>query len=259
MSSVQITQNPNPIQQFRIIRLLNRDTHKTFVGKFASNTYKIPPQSEILVPYEAIVLWMGNPEARNIDHRRKDRVDEWMRLRVKYGAYENDPVWEQNKPNIEAYDAATNQRVWTVLDDPNGDHLASAADVGTGLSQQQMQDAMRAMQQQVEQMRVMMEQQHNQHFTVPGDGTELQLDTPAAANGNPFSDFDDEDDDGDDLIGDVTVGPDGGGGADGEGSATTIPLPEPGTPAATVDQPARIKTGARGSGSTGGVVRGQGK
>lgn len=57
--------------------------------------------------------WMTN------NNKNRDRVKEYDRLRVLYGAYEDDAMWERNRPHLSVYDAM-GQRITTVMDDPDG-------------------------------------------------------------------------------------------------------------------------------------------
>ncbi|GIV04102.1 MAG: hypothetical protein KatS3mg015_2932 [Fimbriimonadales bacterium] len=92
-----------------------------FVGKHASIKYTIPAGGQRIVPWEAMCLWMGNPEAVDKENSPA-RTDEYRRLRFKYGIYHNMHLAAERFPKLEAYDLDDN-RLITVIDDPEGAHL----------------------------------------------------------------------------------------------------------------------------------------
>lgn len=103
----------------KIVRVTN-DGDKPFVGKFDGEKFTIAPKSETLVPYGAMVLWLGDPSARNTDERNRHRVAENKRLHVKYGAYEDQEKWEVNRPTLSAF-TLEGELIPTVVTDPEGD------------------------------------------------------------------------------------------------------------------------------------------
>lgn len=150
--------------QFRIARIVNvgHPTSPTaFSQKFANRRYTLAPNEQAFVPYDAIYSWFGNPSLIDIDARRRDRTDEYMRLRYKYGAHDSDARFEVQRPYVECYDAATNERMWSVLDDPDGSK-GSAATVDlnkSGMGVAELQAAMNAMNQQMQTLIALNEQQ----------------------------------------------------------------------------------------------------
>ncbi len=128
----------------QIVRVKNIGS-SPFKSKYDSESYTVPPGSESLVPYAAMILWAGNPDARNIDARQRNRTLEVNRIRVKYGAYENEEKWAVNKPSLE-FHTMDGERIWTVMDDPEGDHTnpllndeQSSSNIATQLSNVQTQ------------------------------------------------------------------------------------------------------------------------
>lgn len=105
----------------KIVRVRNMGS-TPFKFKFDNEPYVVAPSSESLVPYGAMVLVAGNPDARNLNSRQRNRLLEFTRLRTKYGAYEDDGKWEKNRPAIEFY-TMDGDRIWTVLDDPDGERV----------------------------------------------------------------------------------------------------------------------------------------
>lgn len=103
-----------------VVNIVN-PTDTDFKARYLTNKITIKANSNTYVPFEYMVYWMGNPDARNIDHRRRHREDEVRRLHTLYGAYYDEEAWEQNKPRIEAY-TADGQRIITPIEDPTGEH-----------------------------------------------------------------------------------------------------------------------------------------
>lgn len=98
---------------------------------YGNVTYRVQPGSEGIVPFEAACLWFGHPDAIDIDPRNRHRSDEYARLRIRYGVYDDDNLWDQQTPNIEVFDLDGN-RILTVVDDPLGDALSPDDNDGVG-------------------------------------------------------------------------------------------------------------------------------
>ncbi len=116
-----------------IINIVN-PTDEDFVGRYLTNRIVIKAKTNSFLPWEYMVYWMGNPDARDIDHRRRFREDEVKRIRTLYGAYFDEELWEQNKPRIEAYDGEGN-RIITPVEDPKGD-MVNASPITAPASQE---------------------------------------------------------------------------------------------------------------------------
>lgn len=97
---------------------------KPFRQKYDGAKYELMPGNDTFIPWDAMCLWFGHPEAIDIpgDKRRRYRSDEVARLRVKYGVYEHHNKWDQATPNIEVFTIA-GDRIVTVLDDPEGKQI----------------------------------------------------------------------------------------------------------------------------------------
>lgn len=105
----------------QIVRVKNVGTER-FSDMFNSQPTMIEPGGETLVSMEAVALWLGDPDARNIDARRKYRSDEFERLLTRYGVYQQEHLWDQLRPQLEVY-TLEGARVATVAEDPRGDGL----------------------------------------------------------------------------------------------------------------------------------------
>lgn len=135
------------IPEQTIVRVKNLDTVKPFVDFYANQKYVIGPGEEIVVPYFAMVYWLGDPRAidvgdRNSQPHLQHRTMEIDRLSTKYGTYGESwypAEWEINDENSHLYPEArhkslpklevttvANERLYTIIDDPEGTHLKPA-------------------------------------------------------------------------------------------------------------------------------------
>lgn len=101
-----------------MVRLVNKGT-EPFTDIYDNVRYTIAAGSEGFAPWEAMILWFGDPRARDADDRHKDRTDEYERLRQKYGVYHEDGKFAEVVPHIEVY-SLDGQRITTVAEDPEG-------------------------------------------------------------------------------------------------------------------------------------------
>lgn len=161
-----------------VVRLRN-DGPVPFSDGYAGRRYEVEPGGERIVPFFAMCLWMGHPEAKDEpgdDREMKWRLKEFERLRTKYGVYENDSLWEllapistppppidevhipdvlanarfpEVRPQLSAWDLF-GKRYVTVIDDPVGSHLTP--DVQSVMEKDAMAAHIARMQQQIEQM-----------------------------------------------------------------------------------------------------------
>lgn len=101
-----------------IVKIRNVGT-SDWVDGFNGTRYKIPAGAEVYLPRGAAITWLGDWTAYD-DGRNNDRFAEHERLRMRYGAYENDGLWEAVKPKLEVY-STDGERIPTVIDDgPDG-------------------------------------------------------------------------------------------------------------------------------------------
>lgn len=97
-----------------------------FIDSFNGQRYAIPAGEQIIVREEVVSTWMGWPGLQDDPAREiSDRTQCAERLRLRYGWHSGmgftEADWEDMKPKLEAY-TLTGDRLWTVLDDPTGDH-----------------------------------------------------------------------------------------------------------------------------------------
>lgn len=114
---------PIPQQDFAL-RCVN--TGPAFRGQYLADIYDIPAGAEVILPAEVVITFFGNASTRNWSPRRRDRDNEFNRLRVRYGAYDDQEKWESVKPRFEVYSTSTGERIYTVIDDPTGSMVHEA-------------------------------------------------------------------------------------------------------------------------------------
>ncbi len=102
-----------------------------FRGKYDQQVYDIPVKSQVIVPEDAARHWLGRWDLIDRDFH-PERKEEYARLRVLYGAHfsedgiDENTKWEQNKPQLEVYTLDTEERIFTVVDDPAGERISPA-------------------------------------------------------------------------------------------------------------------------------------
>lgn len=148
-----LVQGVNPETQ--VVRVRNVGD-EDFTAQYANVPYTIPAGQETIVPFLAMCLWLGHPDAVDIDSKRKYRLEEFQRLTARYGTYDNLDDWFENKPKLEAY-SIDGQRLVTVVDDYEGSHLkvesSTVQEKAVMLSAMaSMQEQMAAMQRRMEEM-----------------------------------------------------------------------------------------------------------
>lgn len=118
---------------------------KPFSQKYNRRRFNITPGQDMIIPFEAMCIWFGHPEA--VDHptdkRRRARTQELNRLRVKYGIYENHEKDNDQFPTVKCYDLTTGDEIITVVRDPYGKHLTP--DTQTILEREGMQSQLDAL------------------------------------------------------------------------------------------------------------------
>lgn len=110
------------MEQF--VRIRNTSPDEPFIGKYDGEYITIPTESEKIVKWDVMVVWMGDPTVENTD-RHQERRDSFNRLCAKYHARMltgNDPSL---LPPLEAY-TEDGERIVTILDDPEGISITPA-------------------------------------------------------------------------------------------------------------------------------------
>lgn len=113
-----------PNSMMSMVRIRNLST-LPWTKEYHVDQITIPAQSEMIVPFEMMVYWLGNPSLVDASIRQKDRTREIRRIRALYGCYDDDAMWEQKRPPLEVY-ALDGTRIYTVAEDPEGAHVTQA-------------------------------------------------------------------------------------------------------------------------------------
>lgn len=108
-----------------IVRIKNVGETR-WTDRYSNQIFACDPGRDIIVPFGALCLWLGNPDAKNVPNGQQHRRAEFNRLVIRYGGADNPDLWEENKPKIEAYDF-DNERIVTVVDDPEGKGIHAAS------------------------------------------------------------------------------------------------------------------------------------
>lgn len=143
-----------------VVRLRN-DGDTSFVQKYGGVKYTIPPGSELIVPFMAMCLWLGHPNAVDLDKKRRFRTQEFQRLCVKWGVYEHHERIDEMFPKVSAWDVVNPGKEFiTVVKDPDGKHLTP--DVQTKFERETLMEQMRQMQNQLAALQAQVNQNDQQ-------------------------------------------------------------------------------------------------
>lgn len=110
----------SPMMVPNIVQLVNEgDT--TFNMRYGpTQRLTIAAGERLFVNEEIAWHFLGKWWTDNANPRVRERREEYSRLRVLYGAYEDETLWERNRPRIVAY-APDGQRITSVVDSPDGE------------------------------------------------------------------------------------------------------------------------------------------
>lgn len=108
------------IDVYSVVTITNNGSD-TFKQDYANRRYTIEPGASRGVPYHGMVLWCGDPRSMDVpnDPKRRFRTDEFKRLRIFYGVYDDMTQWEARIPKL-GVESLTGQVITTVLEDPDG-------------------------------------------------------------------------------------------------------------------------------------------
>lgn len=115
-----------------------------FVGTYTGQEFRAGPGERIFVPFYAMCLWAGHPDAVDLDRKRRYRTDELKRLQVKYGTHSFNGCWTtelcngnpgvdgkskhppmRHLPDIHFYRVEDGTEYMTVLADPEGKKIGA--------------------------------------------------------------------------------------------------------------------------------------
>ena len=119
------------------VRIVNRNPEEPFIGKYDGDYIAIPAGGEKIVPWDVMVVWMGDPALDN-DGRHNERRETYLRLASLYHARELTGVNEDAFPLLEAY-TEDGERIITILDDPDGETILPDSTDNTDIGRLQRQ------------------------------------------------------------------------------------------------------------------------
>jgi hypothetical protein len=108
--------------------------------RYLRHWWTIPPGGEVVMPWDVFVCFFGDPKARNLSPQRMDRRDAYNRIRFKYGALDDNELWEQNRPRVECY-RINGEQITPLCDDPDGVDVHEATMSVSGMEAMQAQIA----------------------------------------------------------------------------------------------------------------------
>lgn len=101
------------------VRIRNTGTDEFSAG-YDGTRYVIKPGSEIIAPWDAACLWLGDPRLWD-DTREKNRRKEYDRLCVRYGVYSDGHRFAEAIPSLEVFKLDGDQsRITMLAEDPFG-------------------------------------------------------------------------------------------------------------------------------------------
>lgn len=161
-----------------VVRMVNEGP-EPFNGVYLGDQYNVPAGEQAFVPFYAMCLWAGHPDAVDISKKERYRTEELQRLQVKYGTHSFNGCWStevckgnpdprngqkhpphRHLPNIIFYAVDTNTPYPTVLADPEGNQATQIA-VASSSQDDLANRAMRDLQTQVEQLQRDLAAMHN--------------------------------------------------------------------------------------------------
>lgn len=183
-----------PAKYPQMVRIKNEGA-TVFQAKYAGQRYNLTPGADTFIPWEAACLWFGHPYAVDVpgDKRKRYRTDELRRLFVKYGVYERHDEAGDKFPQVSVWDIASQERILTVVDDPEGKNLNPAAI--TQADNEGLQAQLKSMQEQMAIMQARIDAQQNNvgMGDVPTEATETASARPEIKDKEPQEKGDDID------------------------------------------------------------------
>lgn len=131
------------------------------VLRWDGGRYRIPPGAESIVPYGAMARWAGDPNATDTGPGSARR-SEVARLTILHGVGVPDPGKEDSDPGMPndnplgqvendlEFSTLDGDRITTILDDPEGDHLKPSTQ--TEQENRFLQDQVTSLSRQLQQM-----------------------------------------------------------------------------------------------------------
>lgn len=155
---------------YKVTNLAKEDFRDTFCNQ----EYVIPAGKTGIVPDDACSLWFGHSTLLDQD-REPLRRQEFERLKIRYGAYDDVDLWEREKPLVTVEDIEGN-KITTVIEDPTGETISPAPALNTDL--QVLEEEVRKQQRQIGLLMEELERRKGQESALQ---VELPKDEPGSA------------------------------------------------------------------------------
>lgn len=151
---------------------------------FHQNNVKqiIPPGGDKIVPWSMATSLFGNPGVINVPPENARRsIFNKVRARLNYQlGLMTDEQWDEVKPNVVVTDLDSGERVYMILDDPEGEHLADATPVPTNA-----QSDVQLLQNQVAALTAQIGQLINAQMAAPADAASGTTQSATAVTDSP--------------------------------------------------------------------------
>ncbi len=124
---------------FEYVKLVNTDDVK-FTFHQNNQRRVIEPHGDTIVPWDLATTLFGDPRAID-DGRNKARTQALKRARGNFNyelGIENDETFDARRPHIEVYDATSGERVYMLIEDPDGDMCGAQILIDTESSEIEM-------------------------------------------------------------------------------------------------------------------------
>lgn len=162
------------------VKLVNTD-YRSF--DFHQNNVKrvILPGEDAIVPWDIACTLFGNPRITDIPPAN-ERTLMYTKIRARHNfsaGLQREDEWEGIRPSVEVYDIENNQRIFMLIEDPDGDHMTDAPRPSAQISD------VAAMQRQIEALTAMVSKMVAASQVVPeqpGAGTTA---SPTAVQDSP--------------------------------------------------------------------------
>lgn len=105
----------------QFVRLVNKDK-RPFDFHQSNQKRIIPPGGEIMVPWDIATSLFGDPAATD-STTDPSRTRAWKQSRGQFGYVlggMTQEEWEEIRPKVEVYDVETGDRIYMVIEDPEG-------------------------------------------------------------------------------------------------------------------------------------------
>ncbi len=179
------------------VRAVN-NSDEPIIWQYARVKYTLTPRTPVFIPYLAMCLYQGDPRAIDLPGDNPDlkyRREEYARLRIHCGVYENDSAWATcPHTRVDCFPIDSDVPFNTVLRDPDGiNQTAEKADNNqTAFLQTEMErmaSQMRAMQAQLAQAQsadAALDRANIDPADLDRQATTSRVITPEEATGQPM-------------------------------------------------------------------------